>query len=104
MNKSNIALLTVVAMTAFAANSLLCRMALRGARIDAASFTLIRLTSGALMLWFIVWLRGGTIGQHGSWVSALALFSYRCKRYVCLFYGGTSGGRTHDKRIKSPEY
>ena len=40
MNKSKIALLTVVAMTAFAANSLLCRMALRGARIDAASFTL----------------------------------------------------------------
>jgi len=76
MNKTRVALLTVVAMMAFAANSLLCRMALRGAHIDAASFTLIRLASGALMLWFIVWLRGGTVGQHGSWVSALALFSY----------------------------
>ena len=76
MNKTKVVLLTVVAMIAFAANSLLCRVALRGAHIDAASFTLIRLASGALMLWLIVWLRGGTVGQHGSWVSALALFSY----------------------------
>jgi drug/metabolite transporter (DMT)-like permease len=67
---------TAVAMMAFAANSLLCRMALRGAHIDAASFTLIRLASGAMMLWLIVRLRGGSIRQHGSWPSALALFSY----------------------------
>jgi len=76
MNKSNVVLLTVLAMMAFAANSLLCRMALRGAHIDAASFTLIRLASGALVLWLIVRLRGGTVGQHGSWLSAFALFSY----------------------------
>ena len=76
MNKTQIVLLTVVAMIAFAANSLLCRMALRGAHIDAASFTLIRLASGAVMLCIIVWLRGGTVGQHGGWVSALALFIY----------------------------
>ncbi len=76
MNKTKVALLTVVAMIAFAANSLLCRLALRGAHIDAASFTLIRLGSGAMMLWLIVWLRGGTVGRHGSWVSAVALFCY----------------------------
>ncbi len=27
---------------------------------------------------------------------------FRCKRYVYKCFGGTSGGRTHDKRIKSP--
>ena len=76
MTKSKVVLLTVVAMIAFAANSLLCRLALREAHIDAASFTLIRLASGAIMLWLIVRLRGGTIGQHGSWPSAFALFAY----------------------------
>jgi len=76
MNKTNVVLSTAVAMMAFAANSLLCRVALRGAHIDAASFTLIRLASGALVLWLIVRLRGGTAGKHGSWLSAFALFSY----------------------------
>jgi len=76
MNKTNVVLSTAVAMMAFAANSLLCRVALRGAHIDAASFTLIRLASGALVLWLIVRLRGGTARKHGSWLSAFALFSY----------------------------
>ena len=43
-------LLTLLALLAFAANSLLCRMALRRAAIDPASFTGIRLVSGAVML------------------------------------------------------
>ena len=76
MNKSKVVLLTVVTMMAFAANSLLCRMALRGAHIDAANFTLIRLASGALILWLIVRLRGDRISEHGSWPSAFALFLY----------------------------
>ncbi len=76
MAKSKLVFLTVVAMLAFAANSLLCRLALRAAHIDAASFTLIRLASGAIMLWLIVRLRGGTIGKHGNWPSAFALFAY----------------------------
>lgn len=76
MNKTQVVLLTVVAMIAFAANSLLCRLALRDTQIDAASFTLVRLASGALMLWLIVRLRGGTVGVHGSWPSAFALFAY----------------------------
>lgn len=42
--------LTVVAMLAFAANSLLCRLALRDAHIDAASFGAVRVVAGALML------------------------------------------------------
>ena len=43
-------LLVAAAMLAFAGNSLLCRLALKGAAIDAASFTGIRLVSGALVL------------------------------------------------------
>jgi drug/metabolite transporter (DMT)-like permease len=45
--------LTGLALVAFAANSVLCRLALGGATIDAASFTSIRLASGACMLFFI---------------------------------------------------
>lgn len=42
--------LVTVAMVAFAANSLLCRMALANTDIDPVSFTAMRLTSGALAL------------------------------------------------------
>ncbi|MGI9260111.1 MAG: hypothetical protein ACR2QQ_14860, partial [Gammaproteobacteria bacterium] len=42
--------LTAVAMMAFAANSLLCRMALGEGAIDAASFATIRVASGAMIL------------------------------------------------------
>ena len=45
-----IVLLTMVTMVAFAANSILCRLALGEATIDAASFTTLRLASGAIML------------------------------------------------------
>jgi len=63
-------------MTAFAGNSLLCRFALRQTAIDAASFTLIRIVSGAVCLWLIVQLRKGRLSDAGSWPSALALFGY----------------------------
>ena len=63
-------------MTAFAGNSLLCRLALKDTRIDAVSFTSIRIISGALVLWLIVRMRGGTHSTSGSWFSALALFLY----------------------------
>ncbi|MEA3118603.1 MAG: hypothetical protein QOI13_1873 [Paraburkholderia sp.] len=63
-------------MVAFAANSLLCRLALRGTAIDAATFTSIRMIAGALTLAFIVRLEGGSIRGAGNWPSALALFAY----------------------------
>ncbi|AOX99426.1 DMT family transporter [Jeongeupia sp. USM3] len=69
-----IAVLTALAMLAFAGNSILCRLALRDAAIDAASFTVIRLVSGALVLWLIVLIRGGRAA--GNWRSALALLAY----------------------------
>jgi len=69
-------LLTTAAMVCFAGNSLLCRLALKTTAIDAASFTAIRMVSGALALWAIVALRDGATGVRGSWTSALALFAY----------------------------
>ena len=69
-------ILTLLAMIAFASNSLLCRLALKRTTIDAASFTFIRILSGAIALWLIVLLRKGTRSKAGSWASALALFAY----------------------------
>lgn len=74
--------LTLLAMIAFACNSLLCRSALKHTGIDPASFTSIRIIAGALTLWLIVRIRAGRNGKPGkpgtagSWLSALALFVY----------------------------
>src|SRR5437899_5561045 len=68
--------LTLLAMIAFAGNSLLCRQALKRTTIDAASFTFIRILSGAVALWLVVMLRKGTRPKAGNWASALALFAY----------------------------
>lgn len=76
MSYVRIAILTSIAMIAFAGNSLLCRAALKDTGIDAASFTTIRLISGAVMLWLIVRLRHGALSSAGNWPSALALFVY----------------------------
>jgi len=63
-------------MLAFAANSILCRQALKTTSIDAASFTTIRLVSGAMVLAAIVRARGITGRPAGSWAAAAALFLY----------------------------
>lgn len=68
--------LTALAMIAFAGNSLLCRMALKHTTIDPATFTFIRVLSGAVALWLIVRMRSGSRVQGGSWPSAFALFAY----------------------------
>jgi drug/metabolite transporter (DMT)-like permease len=75
MTVSRTIVLTVLAMVAFAGNSLLCRAALRETPIDAATFTSIRIASGALVLWLIVRVRGGGAGA-GNWLSAFWLFAY----------------------------
>lgn len=62
-------------MLAFAANSLLCRWALRDTGIDPASFGIVRLASGAAALALLV-RPSGVAGQDGDWRSALALFAY----------------------------
>lgn len=68
--------LTLAALTAFAANSILARAALAGTDIDPASFTAVRIASGALALWLLVRVRAGGAAGRGSWGSALALFAY----------------------------
>ena len=67
------------ALVAFAANSVLCRLALGGATIDAASFTTVRLTSGALALLIITASVNKSLPSHGrrvKFISALLLFLY----------------------------
>jgi len=76
MSRLRILVLTLLAMIAFAGNSLLCRAALQAGRIDAASFTTIRVVAGALALWLIVRLQRGSAEKAGSWPSAFALFAY----------------------------
>lgn len=70
--------LTAVAMLAFASNSILCRKALGGNTIDAASFTTIRLGSGIVMFMLILLStqRANLKKSHGSWFSAVMLYLY----------------------------
>lgn len=69
---------TAAALVGFAANSVLCRLALRGGEIDAASYTAVRLISGAVVLALLAWPRSSASRtmSRGSWTSALALFIY----------------------------
>ncbi len=88
---------TAFALIAFALNSILCRLALRGEEVDAAGFTFVRLVSGALMLIAINYVvnrrrraltdvratdtgNGATTDVRdtdtGSWPSAFFLFAY----------------------------
>jgi drug/metabolite transporter (DMT)-like permease len=70
--------LTAATLVAFAANSILCRAALRPRLIDAASFTAVRLFSGAVVLVALSTMKRGarTGSAGGSWASAAALFAY----------------------------
>jgi drug/metabolite transporter (DMT)-like permease len=91
--------LTSLAMIAFASNSLLCRAALKQTSIDAATFTFVRIASGAVALWLVLQSRrklivnrtasplvddssfSSPVTRHsslavGNWPSASALFAY----------------------------
>jgi len=65
-------------MIAFASNSIICRLALSDGTIDAGSFSIIRLLSGAAMLWVLLVIRKGKTktDYSGSWISASMLFLY----------------------------
>jgi drug/metabolite transporter (DMT)-like permease len=70
-------ILTAAAMFAFAANSLLCRLALQQRGIDPASFASIRLVSGAITLAVIVRFRAVRLAPgHADWLAAAMLFAY----------------------------
>ena len=94
-------------MVAFASNSLLCRAALKQTRLDAASFTLVRIFSGAAALWIIVEARKRFTGHRqdstkaqktpqtswikaGNWTSSFALFVYAA--FFSLAYNTLSAG------------
>jgi len=79
-----VVLLTAGALVLFAANSVLCKLALGREAIDPASFTLIRLVSGAvtLALLFRFSAAENRTVSSGSWFSAGALFLYA----VCFSY------------------
>lgn len=83
-------LLTAVAMLAFAGNSLLCRLALKTTEIDPATFTSLRLLSGALMLALLLLLRHGRAAMAGSWGGATALFIYAAA--FSFAYGSLAAG------------
>lgn len=70
--------LTTFALVCFALNSILCRMALAAGEIDAASFTLVRLVSGAVVLAMILAVNRKTqsVIKSGNWPSAFFLFAY----------------------------
>nr|WP_211103097.1 DMT family transporter [Azospirillum lipoferum] len=67
-------------MLAFAANSILCRLALTQTAIDPAGFTLVRIAAGAASLWLIARATGhakaGPGAGAGSWRGAAALLAY----------------------------
>ena len=71
-------ILTGLALIAFAANSVLCRLALGDKTIDAASFTNIRLFSGAVVLLLILKLYNSQSqnSSKGNWLSSFMLFLY----------------------------
>lgn len=76
--------LVAFALVPLAANSILCRLALTVPDIDPASFTSVRLLSGALMLWLLLKLpaAGRPRAVAGSWTAAAMLFLYA----VCFSY------------------
>lgn len=99
MSSARIFILTLLAMIAFASNSLLCRAALKESSIDPATFTFVRIFSGALALCLIISVRkmltinttatplvdsfsnsapvtGCSSLRYGNWISAVALFAY----------------------------
>lgn len=69
---------TAFALTAFAFNSILCRLALRGEEADAIGFTAVRLISGAVTLILISYFfsKSKKNSKSGSWPSAFFLFAY----------------------------
>ncbi|QOC21955.1 DMT family transporter [Wenzhouxiangella sp. AB-CW3] len=76
MKAFHVPVLTALALTAFAANSILARLALTETAIDPVSFTTLRIVSGACVLWLILRLRVRAAESTGGWPPGLALLVY----------------------------
>lgn len=94
--------LTILSLIAFAANSVLCRIALGQQHIDPAGFTIIRLFSGCVVLYFIYSFHKYYVkpdvgieerlkseyltSSKGSWLGSILLFSYAlCFSYAYIY-------------------
>ena len=92
-------LLTALAMFAFAANSVLCRLALHKASIDPASFASVRLVSGALVLALLLRRKTGAAAHSPSpvsagpdWIAATMLWVYvTCFSFAYLSLAAGTG-------------
>ncbi|STO57532.1 DMT family transporter [Grimontia hollisae] len=101
VNPKNV-LMAVIAMVFFAANSILCRMALAEGDIDPASFTSIRLVSGAVVLFVLARLAHKREGEHNAcsllrqptehWLAAAMLFLYAATFSFAYLYLDTGMG------------
>ncbi len=84
---------TCLALVAFAANSVLCRIALGQSTIDAATFSTIRLAAGGLTLYLITGLAHHRIPRlKGSFFSATMLFLYAIPFSFAYLQLGTGSG------------
>src|SRR3954447_19760105 len=72
----NLVLLTALAMVAFAANSVLARLAFATAGAEPLSYTGLRLAAGAATLAVLLLVRDRRLAVAGSWAGAAALFGY----------------------------
>ena len=95
-SRMRVPILSALAMVAFAANSVIARLALINHGVDPGTFTIIRLLSGALVLVFIVRF-SSTDHAHswsgvGSWTSAALLLSYATTfSYAYVTLGAATG-------------
>jgi drug/metabolite transporter (DMT)-like permease len=86
--------LTAAAMIAFAANSVLARLALAHEGADPLAYTGIRLASGALALTILITLvdRSRPFRVAGSWAGGAALFGYAIAFSVAYIMLGAGTG------------
>src|SRR6185503_15217127 len=85
---------TLLALVAFAFNSILTRAALGAGHADAASFTAVRLASGAVVLAALVRSQTGSWAavRGRGWVGPLALFAYAAPfSFAYLRIGAATG-------------
>lgn len=90
-----IVVLTAIAMLAFAANSVLARLAFATANAEPLSYTGIRLASGAVVLAVLLLLRrmpGTPVTIGGSWRAAAALFGYALAFSIAYILLGAGTG------------
>ncbi|MEM1141635.1 MAG: DMT family transporter [Pseudomonadota bacterium] len=88
-------LFTVLALSAFAGNSILCRLALSDYAIDAASFTTVRLICGALTLSILIFVgtnKRDRARRNRSWKNGLLLFIYAAAFSFAYQYLDTGTG------------